>query len=425
MKAMKAALLIVCHLMYQVVSINTSRSTVCISHMDACVSPHFCKNEQDFFSQICDLKDGSCQLTDPKICNGTLQMIMTRSPALGDCLCYTSDPCSTLQQLYSQCQQHLAQEKKELEAKWQASAQIGHVHHIGKSCLEETMACLEEEVCNRNMVPFIQACSPHKCRPRRCRQAMGQFYSALPHNIAENLVFCECDTEDQECQLMKTSLHSSSCETDHTQTHLTCLEMLDNCSEDKRCRQTFTRYLSKCFGAEEVPYDDHTTSNWLQLLDPDFFLGEQHQCRVAFVATMGSVLHEPCVCDGVPHHDLHRCNELQHIFQNKSLFKLSRTKDKLPDETSVQYELTNDSSVQHQPTNDSSAGWQPTNESSAVQLSDQLLYLLIYISVLTVVVLLAVSLVLHRLRRLHQAAAKQQSFEAHQSKSLMLVSDDI
>ncbi|XP_065104124.1 GDNF family receptor alpha-like [Paramisgurnus dabryanus] len=387
--------------------------------MDACVSHHFCKNEQGFFRQICDFKDGSCQLTDPKICNGTLQMILTRSAALGDCLCYTSDPCSTLQQLYSQCQQHL--EKKELEAKWQASAQTGH----GKSCLEETMACLEDEICNRNMVPFVQACSPHKCRPRRCRQAMGQFYSALPHNIAEKLVFCDCDREDQECQQMKTSLHSSSCETDHVQTPWTCLEMLDCCSEDQRCRKTFTRYLSECFGAEELPYDGRSTSDWLQQLDPDFFLGEEHQCRVAFVATMGSVLHNPCVCDGVPHHDLHRCNELQQIFQNKSLFKLSRTKDKLSDETSVRYELTNDSSVQHQPTNDSSAGWQLTNESSAVQLSDQLLYFLTYVSVLTVVVLLTVSLVLHRLRRLHQAAAKQQRFEAHQSKSLMLVSENI
>lgn len=86
-------------------------------------------------------------------------------------------------------------------------------------------------------------------------------------------------------------------------------------------RQRLNRYLSDCFGAEETPHDhQHSASDWLQLLDPDFFLREKQQCRVAFVATMGSVLHRPCICDRLHHQDLHKCNRLQHFFQNKSLF---------------------------------------------------------------------------------------------------------
>ncbi|XP_057193187.1 GDNF family receptor alpha-like isoform X2 [Triplophysa rosa] len=403
MRAIKAALIVSC-LLCQVVR----TSTACTSHMGACVSPRFCKNEQD----------GSGQLTDPKLCNNTLQMTLTRSPALGECLCYSSDPCSTLQQMCSQCQHHSAQENKKHDAEWQTGGQIDH--RINRSCLEEIMACIEDEMCNRKMVPFVQACSAYHCKSLQCRQAMGHFYSTLPHSRAETMVFCECDREDQECQQMKDSLHSGSCVTDESQTPWTCLEMLDSCSGDVLCRQIFNSYLSDCFGAEKAPLDhQYSASDWLQLLDPDFFLGEQQQCRVAFVATMGSVLHHPCICDRLHHQDLHKCTRLQQLFQNKSLFKLSRTKETL------RHKLSDEINVGPQPTNESSSEQQLTNELSTKLLSDQLLYLLIYISVLMVVVMFAVSLVLHRLRRLHQAAGKQQGFEAHQSKSLMLVSDNI
>lgn len=83
-------------------------------------------------------------------------------------------------------------------------------------------------------------------------------------------------------------------------------------------RQLSNRYLSKCFGAEDSAYD--LTSDWLNLINPDNFLGEDLQCRVAFVETMGSVLHHPCTCDGLHHHDQYKCNELKQIFQDKSLF---------------------------------------------------------------------------------------------------------
>ncbi|XP_056617378.1 GDNF family receptor alpha-like [Triplophysa dalaica] len=410
MRAIKPALF-ASYLLFQVVC----TSTACTSHISACVSRRFCKNEQEFLTHICDFKDGRSQVTDPKVCNNTLQMTLTRSPALGECLCYSSVSCSTLQQMCSQCQHHLAQENKKHDAEWQTGG-----HKINRSCLEEIMACIEDEMCNRKMVPFVQACSAHQCKPLQCRQATGHFYSTLPLNRAETMVFCECDREDQECQEMKDSLHSGSCVTDESQTPWTCLEMLDSCTGDVLCRQRINRYLSDCFGAVEAPLDhQHSASDWLQLLDPDFFLGEQQQCRVAFVATMGSVLQNPCICDRLHHQDLHKCNRLQQLFQNKSLFKLSRTKETL------RHKLSDEINVRPQPTNESSSEQQLTDESSTELLSDQLFYLLIYISVLTMVVLFAVSLILHRLRRLHQAAGKRQGFEAHQSKSLMLVSDNI
>ncbi|XP_043090486.1 GDNF family receptor alpha-like [Puntigrus tetrazona] len=398
--------------------------------MDACVSPHFCQSEQAVLRDICNFKDGGCHMTDAKLCNATLQMMFSRSPALGQCVCSGPDPCSTIEQLYSQCRHHWAPKNKQLESEWQASDHKEGVHQTNQSCLEEIVACLGEKSCNSRMVPFVQECNAYQCNPSQCREAVRQFYSTLPHNVAEKLVFCDCDSEDQECQQMKASLHSGSCASDRSETLWTCLEALDSCSEDTLCRQIFSRYLSKCFGEKESEHE--TTSEWLSRLDPDFFLGHDLQCRVAFVETMGSILHHPCTCDGLHHHDQYKCNELKHIFQDKSLFTLSGTKgyfrhelntgQQPTSETNTEQQWLSGENGQHGQYDESSDGQRPNNQSSIKQqwLSDQLFYILLYISALMVVVLFAVSLILHRLWRIHQAADKP-TFEA-QSKSLMLSS---
>lgn len=97
---------------------------------------------------------------------------------------------------------------------------------------------------------------------------------------------------------------------------------LDDAADKKQLfaihRQIFNKYLSKCFGEEDTAYD--SPSEWLNLINPDIFIGEDLQCRVAFVETMGSILHHPCTCDGLHHHDQYKCNELKQIFQDKSFF---------------------------------------------------------------------------------------------------------
>lgn len=53
---MNAISIPVSHLLHQLVCIDTARSTDCISHMDACVSPHVCKSEQAVLRNICHFK---------------------------------------------------------------------------------------------------------------------------------------------------------------------------------------------------------------------------------------------------------------------------------------------------------------------------------------------------------------------------------
>lgn len=95
--------------------------------------------------------------------------------------------------------------------------------------------CVQDEVCNRKLVPFVQSCSAPQCEERLCRLAARHFYSSLPEKVAEMLVFCQCMTDDQDCQHFQTLLNSNSCKQDKTE-QWNCLEMLDNCTEEKICR---------------------------------------------------------------------------------------------------------------------------------------------------------------------------------------------
>lgn len=95
--------------------------------------------------------------------------------------------------------------------------------------------CIQDEVCNRQLVPFVQSCSAPQCEDRLCRLAARRFYSNLPENVAEMLVFCQCVMGDQDCQHFQTMLNSNSCKQDHI-AQWNCLEMLDNCTGEKICR---------------------------------------------------------------------------------------------------------------------------------------------------------------------------------------------
>lgn len=135
------------------------------------------------------------------------------------------------------------------------------------------------------MVPFVQECNAYQCNPSQCREALRQFYSALPHNVAEKLVFCDCDREDQECQQMKASLHSGSCASDRSQTPRTCLEALDSCSEDTLCRLALNiegKALTKCFTAGNDYRSSFLSTSykpgnfcWATFV-PNWFGGENH-----------------------------------------------------------------------------------------------------------------------------------------------------
>ncbi|KAI5108565.1 GDNF family receptor alpha-like [Silurus meridionalis] len=212
--------------------------------------------------------------------------------------------------------------------------------------------CIQDEVCNRQLVPFVQSCSVPQCEERLCRLAARRFYSNLPENMAEMLVFCQCEPDDKDCQNFQTMLNSNSCKQDQIP-QWNCLEMLDNCTEEKICRKTFEAFLSKCFGPDDVSFTGHSSTDLLHVMDLDFFVSGNKECRLAFVATMGTILQSPCTCHGLDHHHLYRCNVLRQAIHNRSYFRpqgpkrnISSTKSK---ENTLQQERSwlKDAEIQH------------------------------------------------------------------------------
>ncbi|XP_036429436.1 GDNF family receptor alpha-like [Colossoma macropomum] len=316
MRAMKAAAVIVICLAWR--SVCSRISSGCLSVMRPCISPDLCASEQNLLRKICDSEDGRCELQGSERCNVTILTILGHSPSWRECVCADEDSCSALQLLASHCLSHL-------------------VPGPNSSCLQEMTLCVQDKICNRHLVPFVQSCSDPQCEDSRCRLATRRFFSGLPQTVAETLVFCECERDDQDCQDVQNTLYSSSCSGGHT-LPWNCLEMLDSCTGDELCSlrmcrtdcrtgnkkavlpQTFEGFLSNCFGQEGAPLSGYSTRDLIHLIDLDIFLSGDKECRMAFVATMGSILQSPCTCHGLHRDDLYRCNILQQAIQNRSHF---------------------------------------------------------------------------------------------------------
>lgn len=84
-------------------------------------------------------------------------------------------------------------------------------------------------------------------------------------------------------------------------------------------RERLSLFQSKCWSSAE---DDgcRPGDGCLPLMDPELLLGEEPECRKAFVATLGTVLHHPCSCNGVHNDHALTCARIHDVLHNRSLF---------------------------------------------------------------------------------------------------------
>ncbi|KAI4813034.1 hypothetical protein KUCAC02_024388 [Chaenocephalus aceratus] len=74
------------------------------------------------------------------------------------------------------------------------------VQNGAESCLDQMKVCINDAVCNKYLIPVSQACMAPQCDHDRCEKASQQFYSSMPHDVAEIIVmlsairFCNCST---------------------------------------------------------------------------------------------------------------------------------------------------------------------------------------------------------------------------------------
>lgn len=89
-----------------------------------------------------------------------------------------------------------------------------------------------DAVCNKYLVPVLQACTAGPCDAGRCRRATAQFYGSTPRGVAEMLAMCECEASDQSCAHMRSALHGGACEDEAW----TCQNSVVRCAQEAGCR---------------------------------------------------------------------------------------------------------------------------------------------------------------------------------------------
>ncbi|XP_070772766.1 GDNF family receptor alpha-like [Enoplosus armatus] len=292
----------------------------CLASVETCMS-NLCKSEPAFYGGICE--DEGCLIKGSEVCNMTIQTILDQFPSLRRCVCaWEEELCDSIQALATQCRRTpAAQQKRSTVMDWQSSSLIGYVYNGTGSCLDRMKVCLSDAVCNRYLAPVLQVCMAEQCDRDHCQQSTLQFYSSMPHNVAEMLLMCECEASDQSCLHMKSALHSGTC---GEETWI-CQDTLHQCVHDSNCRDLLKTFQTKCWSSEEVQCSDSDLHNdeCFTLMDPALILGADSECKMAFLATLGTALHYPCTCKGVHNDDLLMCNMIHDVLHNRSHFMTS------------------------------------------------------------------------------------------------------
>ncbi|XP_071399912.1 GDNF family receptor alpha-like [Centroberyx affinis] len=296
----------------------SSKSSDCLAVLDDCVSD-LCKSEQAFGSCICEVNDEGCQIKGSKVCNMTIQTILDQFPSLQRCMCaWEEELCVSIQALATQCHQKPAQQKRSTSVTdWQSSSLIGYVYDGAGSCLKQMNVCLQDEICNRHLM-LLHACSADQCNNTHCQQVTQHFYAGMPYNVAEMLVMCECESWDQGCLRMKSTLQSGTC----GEEIWTCQDGLNRCLGDWHCSNVLKTFQTKCWEDTQCVDDDDRSDDCIGQMDPALILGGDFQCKMAFLATVGTALQHPCTCKGLYNEDLLKCNVLHDIFHNRSHFMI-------------------------------------------------------------------------------------------------------
>ncbi|KAK1905257.1 GDNF family receptor alpha-like [Dissostichus eleginoides] len=165
--------------------------------------------------------------------------------------------------------------------KWSQEAFYGNICEVqngAESCLDQMKVCVNDAVCNKYLIPVIQACMAPQCDHDRCEKAYQQFYSSMPHNVAEMIV----------------------------------IYLLNN-------------FRVKCWSPEEAQCSDRDLQNdeCISQMDPALILGADSECKMAFLDTLGTALHYPCQCKGMHNDDLLTCNLIHDVLHNRSHFMTS------------------------------------------------------------------------------------------------------
>lgn len=87
-------------------------------------------------------------------------------------------------------------------------------------------------------------------------------------------------------------------------------------------RGLLEHFQAKCWSPEEAQCidSDLPRDECFTRMDPELILGADSECKRAFVATLGTVLHHPCTCKRLYNDDLLTCSMIHEVLHNRSRF---------------------------------------------------------------------------------------------------------
>lgn len=87
-------------------------------------------------------------------------------------------------------------------------------------------------------------------------------------------------------------------------------------------RDLLKTMVTKCWSSEDAQCADSDLQKdeCFTQMDRARILGADSECKKAFLATLGTTLHHPCMCNGVRNDDLLTCNMIHDVLHNRSHF---------------------------------------------------------------------------------------------------------
>ncbi|XP_037541395.1 GDNF family receptor alpha-like [Nematolebias whitei] len=300
----------------QISSISiSSPASDCLALVETCMSD-LCRHEHAVLTGSCG--DEACHIKGSEVCNLTFHTTLDQFPSLRGCACAWEEKlCDSVQELAKQCSRKPVIHQKR-NTDWKSSSLLDNVQDSSGSCTDRFTACVSDSVCNRHLIPVLQACMVERCDNNQCQREIQQFYRNMPQKTAETLVMCECEATDQECPLMKTGLQSGTCGAET----LICQERVAQCVQDRACRNLLKSFQENCWNLEGIhcSVTNLEVDECFTVMSPAHILGADSRCRKAFLNTLGTVLHQPCTCKGVHSDHLLTCSRIHDVFHNRKHF---------------------------------------------------------------------------------------------------------
>nr|CAH7722771.1 unnamed protein product [Callosobruchus chinensis] len=162
------------------------------------------------------------------------------------------------------------------------------------TCHTAMASCQAHHKCRALMSPVLHYCDQQRCNRNACMSALQAFYSKQDLIWNMEVAFCLCkktDNKQDACLIAQEKLHPVCAQRTEDIPQPTCLNLAENCRENKECRLKLEHYEQSCAV-------DSVTKKCA---------GSPSNCRNAILGILGTDLRTTCACKGTDMSQLYEC----------------------------------------------------------------------------------------------------------------------